>query len=397
MENTASLRYVAVQHLMENLDTLLDRWQDARVIDLSTAERIRSYESQREPKRSWGVIVAVVFGCVMVGAGVLLFVAAHWDDLSPTQRFMVVLSKVALFHIAGAFFANRSRYLSMALHMIGTIALGAGIFLAGQIFNLEEHWPGGIMLWAIGAAIGWWLLRDWAQGMLVAILTPFWLIGEWTVRVDDIYNRGFYIAAAFLVGLAFAYLSAMRYGEKDHLRRALAVIGVFGALIFVPVLVFASHEEAIWWGDYNWRQRHLLPLSIRLFGWASALGVPVAVAFYLRGRRAWHNLLAAAWIWGLSQICRIWDPDHYVWFYAWALVGSVGLIYSGVDDRRKERINLGMGAFGVTIIAFYCSDVLDKYGRSTVLIAMGLMFLVGGYFMERWRRSLIAQVSGGSQ
>jgi len=38
---------------------------------------------------------------VKMAAGVLLFVAAHWDDLSPTQRFLLVLTMIAGFHLAG--------------------------------------------------------------------------------------------------------------------------------------------------------------------------------------------------------------------------------------------------------------------------------------------------------
>lgn len=81
----------------------------------------------------------------MLGAGVLLFVAAHWDELSPTQRFLLVLTMVSGFHIAGGLLIDRLKPLGIALHAVGTIALGGGIFLAGQIFNLQEHWPGGIM------------------------------------------------------------------------------------------------------------------------------------------------------------------------------------------------------------------------------------------------------------
>jgi len=40
-------------------------------------------------------------------------------------------------------------------------ALGGGIFLSGQIFHLQEHWPGGLLLWAAGAWVGWWLLGQW--------------------------------------------------------------------------------------------------------------------------------------------------------------------------------------------------------------------------------------------
>jgi hypothetical protein len=162
----------------------------------------------------------------------------------------------------------------------------------------------------------------------------------------------------------------------------------------VPALIFSSWDEARW--GY-WLVRKPLPLSIRLTGWAFSLVTPLLLAWTLRGRKTWQNALAAVWIWTLSQISRLWEPDEHIWFYGWSLIGCIGLIYWGVNDRRKERINLGMAGFAVTIIAFYFSEVLDKYGRSTVLISMGIIFLVGGYYMERLRRRLISHVSGGAQ
>ena len=45
--------------------------------------------------------------------------------------------------------------MSTALHAVGTIATGAAIALVGQIFNIEEHWPAAILLWAIAALAGW--------------------------------------------------------------------------------------------------------------------------------------------------------------------------------------------------------------------------------------------------
>ena len=92
----------------------------------------------------------------------------------------------------GATVAARFQSLSIALHTVGTVALGAGIALAGQIFHLSEHWPSAVLLWAVGAAIGWIFLRHWTQAALVAILIPYWLAGEWWVRMTE--SRGDYIA-----------------------------------------------------------------------------------------------------------------------------------------------------------------------------------------------------------
>ena len=137
-------------------ETWLQRWLKAGLLDPATAERIRAFEatSAEQQKLRWPILVAVSLGGLMLGAGVLLYVAAHWDDLSPAARFTLVLALVGIFHVAGAFLADRFAVLATVLHALGTTSLGAGIFLAGQIFNLQEHWPGGLMLWAAGAWAG---------------------------------------------------------------------------------------------------------------------------------------------------------------------------------------------------------------------------------------------------
>jgi len=46
-------------------------------------------------------------------------------------------------------------------------------------------------------------------------------------------------------------------------------------------------------------------------------------------------------------------------------------------------------------VIFYFSDVMDKLGRAASLIGLGVLFLFGGWVLERTRRKLIAHVSGG--
>ena len=140
----------------------LARWNEAGLIDGATADRIRAFEQARGGQRRlrWPIIIALAFGGLMVGGGILLFVAAHWDALSPAMRFTTVLMMVGGLHVGGALTADRFPAMSVTLHAIGTIALGAGIALSGQIFNLDEHWPDGIMMWALGASLAAWLLRD---------------------------------------------------------------------------------------------------------------------------------------------------------------------------------------------------------------------------------------------
>ena len=78
---------------MSSWAAALRRWTEAGLIDPGAAERIRSWERGRgtDPGARWPARLALGLGGLMVGAGILLFVAAHWDGLSPGQRFVLVL------------------------------------------------------------------------------------------------------------------------------------------------------------------------------------------------------------------------------------------------------------------------------------------------------------------
>lgn len=372
---------------MESLEHLLNRWIAAGLIEGAVADRIRTFEAVREPERRlhWPALLALAFGALMVGGGVLLFVAAHWERMAPGSRFLAVLAMVGAFHGAGAAFAERMPRLATALHGVGTLALGAGIFLSGQIFNLEEHWPGGVMLWALGAWIGFALRRDWVQGLLAALLTPAWLAGEWIVATDSWRSwAGEERVLAFgLLLLALTYFTGRR-GEGDRpLRKALMWVGGLSVIPLVFFVLAAAQDHGIG------RGREATP-GLLAVGWAVAMGVSMAVALRLRGRGAWMNAVAAFWVWLLGIMNGKELP-----LYAWCALGAVGLVFWGLHEGRRERVNLGIAGFALTLLFFYFSSVMDKLGRSLGLMGLGLLFLLGGWQLERLRRRLNERIAEG--
>src|SRR5580698_1742060 len=109
---------------MQNGERYVARWKDAGLIDESTAAAIRTYEqAQAKPSgRQWQVMVALILGGILLGAGVLLFVAAHWDKVSPLSRMMLVLSMLVFFHGLGLGVRERFAGLSTAMHAVGTVS-----------------------------------------------------------------------------------------------------------------------------------------------------------------------------------------------------------------------------------------------------------------------------------
>src|SRR6516164_9678200 len=150
---------------MPDYESLLNRWLSAGLLDADTAIRIRTWESAqttstssratlpkldtRESGIAWQGRVALILGGILLGSGVILFVSSHWDQLGPAMRYLLVMAMVIVFHLGGAVTREKYPATSSTLHAVATVSVGAAIALIGQIFNIQEHWPAAVLLWAV--------------------------------------------------------------------------------------------------------------------------------------------------------------------------------------------------------------------------------------------------------
>jgi uncharacterized membrane protein len=378
----------------------IQRWTTAGVIDQTIAERILAFEAgqNRHASLRWPVILAMVFGGILLAAGITLFVAAHWAELSPSERFALMILMVGVFQIGGAVLADHFPALSTTLHALGTLTLGAAIFLTAQMFNLHENWATGVLLWAVGAAVGFALLRDWVQAGALALLVPAWLISQWTITTQSHWGGNRPVEIGLLL-LATCYLSA-RIGDQESTgRRALVWIGAIALLPCAGTAIALSMEENT---EYPWNQAPLLAFTPLLIAWIVAIVGPLLVAWFLRGRAAWINALWAVWAYVLVLTAgrahrfdssgNRRDLVMTLALYALCALGSVWLVAWGVSEQRKERINLGIAAFAISVLFFYFDSFMGKLGRSASLLILGTLCLAGGYALEMTRRRLVSHM-----
>jgi len=385
---------------MPDLEPLLTRWQSAGVLDADTAQRIRAYElKQKRPSGlRWQGLVALILGAMLLGCGVVLFVSAHWDQMGPGSRFATVIAMVALFHIAAAWSRAAYHGLSTALHAVGTISTGAAIALTGQIFNIQEHWPAAILMWALAAAAGWLLLNEEAQQTLTLLLFPAWLCCEFTFHAEGHIGANVYLARALIVW-AILYLTVF-LGSKHKI--AQGILFALAAIAAVVGTVMLLEGWRSWGGSQTF-----LPLSLRAWGWAGIAALPLAMAL----RRPSKSLVPVAaailftialpWCMLLRTQHNDYGTYHNSYTYstpnllAHALVAAFAVFVAwwGVREASKALVNLGLVWFAVAVAWFYFSDVMDKLNRSLGLITLGVLFLAGGWALEKMRRSLMARMA----
>ena len=69
---------------------------------------------------------------------------------------------------------------------------------------------------------------------------------------------------------------------------------------------------------------------------------------------------------------------------------AVFLCWWGVRLVSRALVNLGIVGFAATVAWFYFSDILNKVNRSLGLIGLGVLFLAGGWALEKLRRRILA-------
>lgn len=381
--------------MLDKQEEALQRWMNAGLIDQATARRIREFEASQEQPSGlrWQVLLALVFGAILLAAGIALFVAAHWDDISPLTRFVIVMFTLAAIHAIAVLVRERFATLATVLHGVGTLAAGAAIALVGQIFNIEEHWPAAILLWALCAIAGWVLLGDEVQQTIALLLLPVWIVCEWIARTDG-YRGSEIMSARMIAVIAAVYLTAFLRSQRRLVAGVLFAAGAIALTVAVAGLVS-------FYGWHDWATTPVPPVLLTIFGW----GV-LAAAIILAWRVSQSPPVPVLVVFLAAMVlphCYVFRERSYAggtiyptesnWF-AYLVVATVAafLGWWGVRERSRALINYSVVAFALTVLWFYFSNLMDKLNRSLSLIVLGVLFLGGGWALEKLRRRMVGQV-----
>jgi uncharacterized membrane protein len=386
---------------MNDIESQLTRWQSAGVLDADTAARIRALESKSAgqppaPSTSpaglkWLVVTGLILGAILLACGVVLFVSSHWDQLGPGERFLLVLSMVAVFHVGGGLTRSSFEGFSTALHAVGTISTGAAIALVGQIFNMQEHWPAAVLLWAVAAFAGWALLRDQAQQTLALLLLPAWIFSELAFRINGHIGDSIYMGRLYFLW-AILYLTFFAGSRRKAVQGILFAVSAIAAVIGIVFLL----------GSWtSWDYQTYIPFGTRVWAWIAIAVLPVVISAF-HGHKGLVPITAAiAFVIALPYCHRavLLRNGSYAYgdpgLLAHALVAAfaVFLCWWGVRMLSRALVNLGIVGFAAAVGWFYFSDIYNDHERALGLIGLGVLFLAGGWALEKMRRRILARMA----
>jgi len=339
-----------------------------------------------------------ILGSILVGVGVILFIASNWSAIPKWGRLLIVFSSMLSSYGFGFYFRYEAKTypkVGASLILLGSIIFGAGMFLIAQIYHITVHYPNGPLLWGLFVLPLAYLLCFKSLISLAVLVLLIWLGMEASLRISYSESREIImIIPLFLMAGLALWAVGLMHREWKSLRIISSPYILIGSLITFFAgfnLTFDIFEMGRGSGVFlvfypGIVILFLLALILRCLpegkerGWTpETLGLVILMAiviflslFFPRasyesmrgGLRLFFNILFALEIFGL--------------------------IILGFVRRYPTYVNIGLLFFSLDVFARYFDFFWELLPRSLFFIFGGLLLLFGGIILERKRRKILA-------
>jgi uncharacterized membrane protein len=409
--------------------------QEGLVSEEAAASLSRTYQLTSLKEESSRLLSAVIFtiGGLLLGGGVISFVAANWEEISTPVKLTILFSALLGFHVIG-YWLWRSvgwRRLGHALIFCGCLVFGANIGLVAQIFHIRGDWYGAFGAWAVGSLVMAWAVRSWLIGLLTLGTSFLWFIGF----QDDNHERAAVLyplgLALTLVPLACIIRSRVLYagtllgiviaacviGGDGSANQALLSLASGGLMMWT---VGKLHRASAWRSEfanitsglglsilaataYMWSFHDLwrTPKLILLQSLLAVVFLPISIAatfLLLRREPKTHPwLIIGVWVVGSlligASLINAEIPFTIVTNLAALILAAVMIGVSLIDEQRAA-FWLGSLYLVLLILSRFLEYETSLLIKSAAFLACGVAVILGGISYERYLRRKSSSMEG---
>lgn len=390
----------------------LDHWEKEGHLTKKKADELR--ESLPEADSNNAIRIFSALGAVLVGLGVILFVASNWGSLTPF--FKVILLMVAMLGTGwtGYYYAYEKKTYErtgLALLFVNVFVFGASIFLIGQIYNLPLNFWWGMLLWFLGAAFFAYILESKMHLWLSVPLFVFFLgwlrseiatgFSEFGFLFDD---RSNILSLLPVIGLALTSLAVLHRSSK-HTRFGESTLFHWGIFLVLFAVVISTVDKEVFFPVFDLRFDRIAVISIAVTVFL-ALGAMIKGRFQTHQGRYAIGALAAylVFLYGIAHVPRLlgFEVSYmasppmvtglYVVHVLLAFVLLMTVIWYGTMLRLPGYINMGIVGLAVAILIQYFTWAFQLLDRSVFFIIGGALILALSAVLEKQRRKLVTSI-----
>jgi uncharacterized membrane protein len=380
-------------------EDLIQKWLDEGTINNAQAEKmwadLDEYEKEHRSKEQ--IVAFSTIGAILIGIGAILFVASNWEKIGNNFKVLLLVGSTVGIHYAGyrlKYEQQKYPRLGSALILLSALFFGASFFLIAQIYNINANNSTLVLVWIIGVFPLIYGYMSPPIAGLCSLLFYLW-IGLLYLERTDLENlismKDLYLIsgiAVYFTGTLHGLAEKAKYAEKTF-----KFLGLQAVLLSLFVYTFE-----IW----EYKVEKIVPVIYAISG---ILLLAVLLSKPLRARpggfQADMSISIIALLMAGITLTTIYIPaseEIYMVLFNVIFLGFLTmLLYTGYSTEDIEIVNTAMFWFILLIFARYFDFFWGLLPRSLFFMIGGLVLLVISVVLERKRRELKVQFSGGEQ
>lgn len=371
---------------------------------------------------SFGTIVAV-FGSILIALGVAWLIAQNWHQIPAPLKIIILLGATSAAYAAGTILKIRNYPgIGKALLVLGALLYTLSIFLIAQIFSTSVSFQGTawlLLLAWVGVFASAYIFDSSASLLIALIEFIVWLVMQYIAFIeakDELISPGILAFYLLATGVLFYGLSLWHRSKNQKFAGVYQWWTAFYFLLFTYILSFQTLLPLIWPKEAISSTPSIVFLfflallslvvfvggiiisanknivknkeTLGVIGIVGLLAVLIGLTSFVSNDRI--NLFS--WLFGDSgdvstKLWALWIAINIVF-----ILLILAVIFYGTWQRLPKLINLGIIFFALDVITRYIGFVMDLWGYtslSVIFITGGGVLLVGGWFIEKWRRNLL--------
>ncbi|NJD52615.1 MAG: DUF2157 domain-containing protein [Candidatus Methanoperedens sp.] len=404
-------------------DEMVD-WQRDGIIDSARAEAImKRHDVEKKTYKPGNVITALsTLAVILIGVGVILFFASNWEYIPDLIKIVLLFTATFSSYYAGYVMRFEKQNYPRAGHaliFLGSILVGASIFLIGQIFNInvDAYWL--VLLWFIAISPMGYVFDSRPSIGLNIITFTYWLV----FSVSPEY-RG--MSSPLLLFLLFG-IALYSIGQLHELtdkwarfRMTYKGFGIFFILIsYFYFSIWPSEFRYI----YNYPQQAGFSVTAQFLYVAFAIIAVISILANLMAKEKLRSiqyefyLLLAAFIgWIVLFVINTYpqqfftmrveqygtyfeiSPSSEKMLFAVLSAFQIGLsivtISIGYYKNEVDFVNMGIIFFALGVMQVYINHLQGMLPKGLGLIIGGIFLFFFATYLEKKRRNLLNAMKG---
>ncbi|MDO8555559.1 MAG: DUF2157 domain-containing protein [Nanoarchaeota archaeon] len=377
----------------------------------------------RQPRSGiFGTFLAI-FGSILIGIGIFWLIAQNWHQLTATIKIIILLVAISASYVIGTLLEHKGYpRIGKVLYFLGALLYTASIFLIAQIFATATTIQGTAWLFLlswIGVIAAAYLFNSRISITLGLIEFIIWLILQYFA-----FNENYTTTPVAILGLILLAAGVLLYGlHLIHRTQGHTFASIYQWWTIFYFLAFSYILSFQLFIPELWRDYELIFAPATYFLTVFVILAITILSLGLTQARTAKKILPKEIQWFIIAILALFAfiiasaalPKDYtndffyffgggtgalplsIWIF-WIIANIIllgvilGVVGYGTWQRQSSIINIGIAFFSLDVITRYIGFIMDLRGYlslSLIFISGGILLIVGGWFIEQWRRRLV--------